>query len=130
MQAKMKAAIYCRVAQKDDWAIEQQLQTMRRFAAAQGYEDCAEYLDNGASGLTLDRLALSRLNEAMANEEINIVFVTSTSRIGRDMFSVFSWMNYAEMLGVEIVSQSEDIPHLTASLTALTDEFLKKRKRK
>ena len=128
MQADRKrAAIYCRVADKDDRAIEHQRQTMRRFAAKQGYEDCAEYLENGAVGTTLDRPVLNRLTDAMANDEVQVVFVHSTDRIARGFMLAYSWLNFAESLGVEVISPHEDIEYCLNSFTALLEAY-KKRK--
>ena len=106
MQAdKKQAAIYCRVASKDDFAIERQRQDLRRFAAAQGYEDCAEYLDNGVNGLTLDRPAFSRLHNDMIAGKIQVIFIVSASRIGRDLFATMKWLHEAKASGAEIISQ-------------------------
>lgn len=113
-----KAAIYCRVTRKGDLELERQREVLRRFAATHGYDDCAEYLDNGADGLTLDRLALGRLNDAIANEEVQIVFVRDTSRIGRSIPAVFTWLSFTEAMGVKVISQNEDIDFCTASFSA------------
>jgi DNA invertase Pin-like site-specific DNA recombinase len=118
---RKKAAIYCRVAHRNDDELERQRESLRRFAAAQGYGECAEYLDNGTDGLTLDRPSLNRLNDAIANEEIQIVFVQDTSRIGRRIPAVFTWLSFTKALDVEVVSQNEDIDFCTASFSALLD---------
>lgn len=110
MQAeKGQAAIYCRVASKDDWAIERQLETMRNFAADKGYTDCAEYSDNGESGHTLNRPALSRLNADMSAGKIQTVLVMDTSRIGRGIALIVTWLEMAKALGVEVTSLNGDI---------------------
>ena len=106
---KRKVAIYCRVASKDDFAIESQCQNLRHFAAAQGYEDCTEYLDNGVNGLTLDRPALNSLNDDIIKGKIQIAFVASASRIGRDFGPVFKWLDFAKSSSVKVISQSGDI---------------------
>lgn len=43
-----------------------------------------EYLDNGPSGLTLNRPAFTRLNANARAGSISVMFVKSISRIGRD----------------------------------------------
>ena len=108
---KRKVAIYCRVASEDNLAIESQRESLCRFAAAQGHEDCTEYLDNGESGLSFDRPAFSRLHRDMLAGEIQAIFVLSISRIGRDLFSTMKWLNQAKVLGVEIISKHDDLPN-------------------
>ena len=48
MPDKRRAAIYCRVAQKDDFAIDSQEQHLREFTKTEGFETVAIYTDNGA----------------------------------------------------------------------------------
>ena len=107
---KQKAAVYCRVASEDNVAIENQRQILRRLAAEHGYEDCAEYLDNGESGLSLDRPAFSQLHNDMLAGKIKSVFVLNTSRIGRDLYSTMKWLEQAQTLGVEVISRNGDLP--------------------
>ena len=106
---KRKAAIYCRVATASDFAMEKQRDSLRCFAAAEGYEISTEYLDNGAKGLSHDRPAFSRLNKDMQTGIVQTVFVKSVSRIGRDKPAVMEWLNMARSLGVDVISEYDDI---------------------
>ena len=127
---KRQAAIYCRVASKDDFAIEHQRQSLRRFAASQGFDDCVECLDNGVNGLTLDRPALNHLNDDMTNGTIQVVFVLSASRIGRGVVPTSTWLNFAKLSGVEVISQNEDILNDEVALTLSSIINQSRRKRK
>ena len=110
MQADSKrAAIYCRVASKDDFAIEKQRYSLHRLAESKGYNDRAEYLDNGVNGLTLDRPAFKKLNADIADGTIQTVFIKCFSRIGRNTHQVIKWLNMARELGVEVISECDDI---------------------
>ena len=110
MQAeKRQAAIYCRVAHADGWAIENQRRELLQFAAAQGYDNCAEYFDNGENGLTLDRPAFSRLHNDMLCGTIQVIFVTNISRIGRNILATTKWLDTAKKLGIEVISQQGDL---------------------
>ena len=114
MQAnKTKAAIYCRVASADDWAIENQRHTLREFAAGEMYENCAEYLDNGESGTTLDRPAFTQLRNDIRAGKIDVVFVKDTSRIGRDTILTLQWLDEMRAQGVRVISQNQgvELPH-------------------
>jgi DNA invertase Pin-like site-specific DNA recombinase len=104
-----KAAIYCRVASADDYAIRNQLQTLRDFAAGQMYEDCAEYLDNGVSGMTLDRPAFTQLRNDIRTGKIDVVFVKDTSRIGRDMILTLQWLDEMRTQGVRVIPMNEGV---------------------
>jgi DNA invertase Pin-like site-specific DNA recombinase len=104
---KAKAAIYCRVASADETALEIQRRTMRDFAAQQVYENCAEYLDNGESGLTLNRPAFSQLSNDLRTGKIDVVFINCISRIGRDYTATHEWLDEMRALGVRVVSRNE-----------------------
>ena len=104
-----KAAIYCRVAHADENALEQQLCTMRDFAAEQMYYNCTEYLDNGESGLSFDRPAFTQLRNDIRTGIIDVVFIVCTSRIGRDIIAVHEWLNEMRALGVRVVSRNKGV---------------------
>ena len=108
-----KAAIYCRVASADENALEHQRRTVSEFAAEQMYEDCAEYLDNGESGTTLDRPAFTRLRNDIRTGKIDVVFIKDTSRIGRDMIQTLQWLDEMRAQGVRVIAQNEgvELPH-------------------
>ena len=48
------AAIYCRVAVKDDLAIDLQQQSLKQFSNEIGYVKYVCYKDNGTTGMTLN----------------------------------------------------------------------------
>ena len=125
MQAeKTQAAIYCRVAHADEFALENQRRTLYDFAAAQGYDDCVEYSDNGESGLTLDRPAFTRLHNDILAGKIKVVFVVSISRIGRDIYTTFKWLDEIQALGVKVISRNGDIES-SVELSSLLRKIVK-----
>jgi site-specific DNA recombinase len=84
----MRAAIYARVStdkQGRDQTVESQLDALRRWATAQGYElkDEHVYIDNGYSGARLDRPALDRLRDAAREAEFDVLGVYSPDRLAR-----------------------------------------------
>lgn len=106
----MSVAIYCRVAsriQLDAGAIENQRSELLNFAKLHGYTVCSEYLDNGYSGLTLDRPALARLESDIKAGAINTVIIRSVDRVdrvARDLILCSNWIKEMERRGVKIVA--------------------------
>jgi site-specific DNA recombinase len=87
-----KAAIYCRAACADERALEAQRLSVHCFAKTLGYMDRAEYLDNGVSGLSLDRPAFSQMTADIRTGLISAVLVKNVARIGRNMIDFYAWM--------------------------------------
>lgn len=106
---KLRVALYCRVAQEDQLAIDQQKERLRCFAAEQGYGDPASYLDNGASGLCFDRPALSQLEADIRAGQFDAVIVHDISRIRRDYFKTDKWMEWLERQGVRLVTAGQPV---------------------
>jgi len=62
----MKATLYARVSTEDqakNYSIPSQLEAMRKFASEKGFEATIEFIDEGISGVILDRPALNELRE-------------------------------------------------------------------
>ncbi len=109
LEENTKAAIYCRVALADTLALEAQRISLSQFAKAHGFDDCAEYLDNGVSGLTMDRPAFARLDEDIRAGRIQAVFIRKVSRISRDCFTLHRWLRDTQSLGVTVISQCDGV---------------------
>ena len=75
-----------------------------------GVTACALYVDNGFSGLSLDRPALNELQMAMAQGRIGKIVVTDISRISRDTVHTLLFSEYAAKydIGIETVD-GEDL---------------------
>ena len=74
-----KAALYARVstdAQQKEGTIESQLVELRKQIAAAGHVLAGEYIDNGYTGMLLDRPALNRMRADV-----------KTDRFQRNLFS-------------------------------------------
>jgi DNA invertase Pin-like site-specific DNA recombinase len=87
--------------------MENQRRVVIDFAAAEMYEDCTEYIDNGENGLTFDRPAFSQLRDDIRTGKIDIVFMDCISRIGRDIIAVHEWLYEMRTQGVRIVLRNE-----------------------
>ena len=100
----LKAAIYCRVANKDDSAIATQENSLLICAQENGYGNVSIYSDNGASGLDLIRPALSKLEADIHTGGINALFVRDISRIGRNCFETKNWIADLRKKGVKLIT--------------------------
>ena len=83
---KVKAAIYCRVANGIDnpYAIRNQGREVYAFAKESEYTVCGIYSDNGCNGLSVERPALQRLIADIESGMITHVVVKDLSRLFRD----------------------------------------------
>jgi DNA invertase Pin-like site-specific DNA recombinase len=114
---KRQAAIYCRVASASEFALESQRRSLYNFAESIGFDVAAEYLDNGANGLTFDRPAFSKLNDDMLAGRIQSLIVLNSSRIGRDSLIVYKWLCKVRNLGVVVISEYDDIQTVSSALS-------------
>lgn len=103
-EKKLHVAIYCRVNRDDDLALNCQQEDMRSVAEKHGYLHPMYYLDKGASGLNLERPALTRLQADVMAGYIDAVLVHALSRIGRNYTDVVTWMRWLESQGVKLIT--------------------------
>ena len=81
-----KAAVYCRVAIEDETVIENQKQTLTAYANENGIDvgDIKCYIDNGASGSSFNRPAMSRLMNDIEAGAVGTIVVKDFSRLSRN----------------------------------------------
>jgi DNA invertase Pin-like site-specific DNA recombinase len=108
MNDKRAVAIYCRVARKDDTAIENQKINLQRFAEEKGYNNLFIYSDNGFNGIDSNRPAFNRLNEDISAGLIGIVIVRDISRIYRNQFDFLKWINNIQSKRISLKSVIDD----------------------
>ena len=117
-----KTALYCRVASaspEDAHAIEQQRDTLRSFAQQQGFTDCVEYLDNGYSGLNLDRPAFKQMEADIQAGAINAVIIRNISRIARNYILCNQWIDGLDEYGVKLIAVDSSHENETLEFTEL-----------
>jgi site-specific DNA recombinase len=88
--APTKAAIYIRWSTEDQGegtTLDVQLEGCRHYALSQGWQVAPHriYIDDGYSGATLDRPALTRLREAVRHGEVDCVVVYKLDRLSRSV---------------------------------------------
>lgn len=99
-----KTAIYCRVAHADQLSLDAQKEYLRRYAKDNGYCNFEFYLDNGYSGISYDRPALSRLEDDIRAGFVEAVIVRDQSRIGRNVFITAQWIDRVISGGIALVA--------------------------
>lgn len=122
---KMRVAMYVRFAHEDAQPgapeIERQKELLRRYAEQHGFDEPVCYVDNGFSGLTLDRPAFAEMDVAIRAGNIHTVLVRDIARIGRDIFTVFPWIDGIRSKGVKLVAadgshEAPDYPDTRAAI--------------
>jgi site-specific DNA recombinase len=83
-----RAALYARVStdkQEREETVASQVELLRQTAAAHGYEVLPGnvFIDDGISGTRLDRPALDRLRDLVAEGAFEVVLVTAPDRLAR-----------------------------------------------
>jgi DNA invertase Pin-like site-specific DNA recombinase len=110
-------AIYCRVASAmcvDRFSvIEVQKAFVSSFAASRGYSDFVYYLDDGYTGITLNRPAFMQMTEDIRAGKIAAVIAHNLSRIGRNFTDVGEWLTWLAEQDVALITtdgfQNRDI---------------------
>lgn len=105
LQPNNQTAIYCRTAHFDNegFVIECQKQRMLRYADEHGMCNPVFYIDDGFSGLTLERPSFLEMQAAIVKGHVKTVLALNLSRIGRNSFEVLSWIDETEKQGVRVV---------------------------
>jgi DNA invertase Pin-like site-specific DNA recombinase len=95
-------AIYARTANASQLSIESQEAELRRYAEKQGYTELSAYVDNGYSGVSLERPALRRLIADIESGKVGRVIVRDAARISRSYVQMGDFINILERNGVEL----------------------------
>jgi DNA invertase Pin-like site-specific DNA recombinase len=104
----VRAAIYARVSTADQHA-EIQVEQLRAYAGARGFEVVAEYVDGSVSGAQRRRVALDSLMASARRREVDLVACTKLDRLGRSLHHLLEVLGELEALGVEFVSTDDGI---------------------
>lgn len=104
MPYKYRAAVYCRVASADDFAIKAQENLLRNYAVEEMLAVGEVYSDNGASGLALDRPAFQKMMSEIEYGEINCVIVKNSSRISRNYLQFGKWLDDMSAKNVRVIA--------------------------
>ena len=101
-------AVYVRVAHADNFALENQKNTLLNFANKQGFGTLKFYEDNGFNGLNLNRPAFNTLNEDIVTGFVETVIAHDVSRISRNRIDFSKWINNIQSKGVSFKTVLND----------------------
>ena len=89
-QTALRAALYLRLSKDDDEkegdsvSIQMQRTMLEKYCEKQGWEIVAIYIDDGYTGLNMNRPDLTRMLKAIERKQIDVVLTKDLSRLGRN----------------------------------------------
>ena len=88
-----RAAVYCRLSKDDDLqgesaSIANQKKLLAKVAKEKGYTNLVHFLDDGISGVTMDRPGFVEMIRQLEQGKAAAVFVKDLSRLGRNYIEV------------------------------------------
>jgi DNA invertase Pin-like site-specific DNA recombinase len=108
MEKRTRVGLYARVSTKDQHC-SQQLQEIRAYVEARGWEVAGEFVDRGLSGAKNSRPAMNRLMDAARRRQIDAVICSKMDRWGRSMPHFVSTVQELRGLGVRFIAVSQGI---------------------
>jgi DNA invertase Pin-like site-specific DNA recombinase len=100
---QMRVAIYARVSTLDQEP-ENQLQELRRYCEARGWQEAIEYVDRGVSGAKDSRPALDRLTADVRRHRVQVVVCWRLDRLGRNLRHLVLLLDDWQARGVSFVT--------------------------
>ncbi len=115
MESK-KVAIYARVSTEDQakegFSLDSQLEKLRSYCKARGWEIVGEYVDDGYSGRDVKRPAYQKMMEEM--DKWDVLLVMKMDRIHRNSKNFMLMMEQLRRKNKEFVSMTESLDTSTA----------------
>ena len=108
----MRIAIYARVSTMEQSPL-MQLDALRAFAKARGWEIHREYVDQGVSGATAARPFLEAMMRDAVSMKFKAVVVWKFDRLFRSVTHMLDALEHFRSLGIEFVSLTEAIDTTT-----------------
>ena len=112
----MKVAIYARVSTEDQakegYSLSNQLEKLRSYCVARGWEIVGEYVDDGYSGRDIKRPAYQKMMEEI--DKWDALLVIKMDRIHRNTKNFMLMMEKLRAKGKEFVSMTESLDTSTA----------------
>lgn len=138
MQPK-RIALYARCSTSDQ-SVALQLDGLRDYAQARGFEIVEEYVDEGVSGAKARRPALDRLLNDAHKRRFDAVLVWKLDRLGRSLSHLVRVVEQLDSLAVDLISLSDPgldttgpggrlIFHVLASVAEFERELIRERTR-
>jgi len=111
-----RALIYARVSTSHhDQKPELQIDELKRYCKARGWEITKELVDHGYSGSHDKRPALKELLKLVNGRQVDVVIVLKLDRLFRSMNHIVKTLQSFDDVGVEFISVKDQIDMTTAS---------------
>jgi DNA invertase Pin-like site-specific DNA recombinase len=108
MGKRTRVGLYARVSTKDQHC-SQQLQELRAYAEARGWDVQGEYVDTAYRAAKDSRPAMNRLMDAARKRVVDAIVCSKMDRWGRSMPHFVSSVQELRTLGVRFVAVSQGI---------------------
>lgn len=109
----MKAGIYCRVSTleqaTDGYSLQAQEQKLTLYAEGMQYNIFNTYIDDGYSGSSINRPALTKLINDIKAHNIDIVLIYKLDRLSRSVKNVLELVELFEKYNVTLFSLNENL---------------------
>ncbi len=103
-----RLALYARVSTAEQRP-EVQLEALRDYAKARGFEVVHEYVDHGISGAKSRRPALDEMLADARRRKFDAIAIAKLDRLGRSLTHLLAITGELEALGVDLVSLDDGI---------------------
>jgi DNA invertase Pin-like site-specific DNA recombinase len=103
-----RIALYARVSTTDQHP-EIQIDALRAYAQARGFEVAGEFVDHGISGTRAKRPALDRMMADASRRRFDLIAVVKLDRLGRSLTHLLSLTGELEALGVDFISLEDGL---------------------
>lgn len=104
-----KVAIYCRVASKNRIKIKKQKEILKNYCNENNYEIYKIYIDNGYSGLDVNRPNYNKLLNDLKKNMFDTIIVRDMSRLGRSIIKLEKVIKLLENNNCNLICLNEDI---------------------
>lgn len=112
--SRVRTAIYARVSTRHhDQNPQVQIEELRSFCAARGFEITEELVDHGFSGSNDDRPALKRLLNLVRSREVDAVVVLKMDRLFRSLKHLITSLEEFQALGVAFIAVKDSVDYTT-----------------
>jgi DNA invertase Pin-like site-specific DNA recombinase len=116
MTSAQKTIIYARVSTSHhDQRPEIQINELRRFCAARGWEIAHEITDHGYSGSSDTRPGFKKLLQLVRSREVDAVVVVKLDRLFRGLKHLVSTLEEFQSLGIAFVATKDSVDYTTPS---------------
>lgn len=106
--AALRAGLYARVSTDQQDAVGQ-LDRVRVFAVARGYQVVDEFMDAGISGTKTSRPEFDRMLREAKHRKFDVVLVERLDRLGRSLKHLLLTIEELEHVGVKLMSMHEGL---------------------